>query len=46
MHYSFLCELREKRSNWCIISVYVLALLLLNMLSSFLYNLLTAHYMK
>lgn len=40
MHYSFLCELCEKKSNWLIIIIYIIVLLLLNMVSSFLWELL------
>lgn len=37
-HYSFLCELREKRSNWRIIIVYIITLLLLDMVSNWLWE--------
>lgn len=36
MHYYFLCELRAKKSNWLIILIYLVVLILLDMLSSFL----------
>lgn len=45
MHYSFLCELIQKQSSWGIILVYLLALIVLDMFGSWLYEFFMGHLM-